>query len=299
MRSFLMSSVMVLAMTSTAFAICPQWSAKQVGSLDKKMIDEASGLISSVLQKDKYIWINDSGAKPILYATGIDGRVIHKAKLKKFSNTDFEAMASGPCPSNKEESCIYVGDIGSGIGWRFSLKIGVFRERDFWSFSTIRPEYVIKTKYPSSVDNSEAMIVTPEGQILFFSKAEGQTQVFTIAPNGKMDLIAKIDLTKLLTGTRGKGPLITDASISPGGDKILMLSYGDILEVNAKSLAGIPQQQWKAGTDFSIIKGPALPQQETISYGGPYSFLISSESEEEADGEPQIFLYTCNDSKII
>lgn len=282
-----------------AFAICPQWSAKKVGSLDKKMIDEASGLITSVLQKDKYIWVNDSGAEPILYATGMDGRVIHKAQLQDFPNTDFEAMASGPCPSDKKESCIYVGDIGSGIGWRFSLKIGVFKEKDFWSFSAIRPEHVIETKYPSGVDNSEALVVTPEGQILYFSKAEDQSQVFTIAANGEMNLIAKIDLSRLLTGARGKGPLITDASISPDGDKILMLSYGDIIEVNTKSLTGISQLYWKAGTDFNIIKGPSLPQQETISYRDPYSFLISSESEEEADGEPQIFLYTCNDSGII
>ncbi|WP_408098908.1 hypothetical protein ACJVC5_08310 [Peredibacter sp. HCB2-198] len=294
MRNLLMSSVVALTMTSSAFAICPQWTAKRVGSLDKNMIDEASGLVTSVLQKGKFIWVNDSGAEPVLYATGMDGKVVRKVKMANFPNTDFEAMAMGPCPSNRGESCIYVGDIGSGMGWRSSLKIGIFKEKDFWSFGSIRPEYVIETKYPNGVNNSEAMVVTPEGQILFLSKAEGNTQIFVIAPNGRMSLVASVDTTKMLTGTRGKGPLITDAAISPDGDKLLMLSYSDIIEVNLKSLVGITQRQWKPGVDFNVIKGPGLPQQETVTYDGQNSFIISSESEEEADGAPQIYSYTCN-----
>lgn len=293
MRNLVMSSVMALSMVSSAFAVCQEWTATRVGALDKNMVDEASGLITSVVQPGQFIWVNDSGAEPILYASGMNGKITRKVQLSNFSNTDFEAMASGPCPSNRGENCIYVGDIGSGMGWRSNLKIGIFKERNFWTASSMRPEAVIETSYPSGVNNSEAMVVTPEGQILFLSKAEGQTQIFTVAPNGRMSLVAQVDLTKMLAGTRGKGPLITDASISPDGDKLLMLSYTDIIEVNLKSLVGISQRQWRQGVDFGVIRGPGLPQQETVSYINQNSFLISSESEEEADGAPQIFAYTC------
>lgn len=297
MRKLLLSSVMALGLTSTSFAICPNWNVKKVGELDKGIIDEASGLITSALHHNKYIWVNDSGAEPFLYASGMNGKVIKRTLLLNFPNTDFESLASGPCPLSRGESCIYVGDIGSGRGSRTSLKIGIFKERDFWILDSIQPEYVIETKYPAGVNNAEALVVTPNGRILLFSKSEGQTQIFNLAPNGRMDLFSVINLEKMLAGARGKGPFITDASISPEGDKLLMLSYGDIIEVKLRALFGAPQEYWKPGFDFAVIKGPGLPQQETISYNGRNSFIVSSESEEDVDGVPQIYLYTCGPSK--
>jgi hypothetical protein len=277
---------------SVALAICPNWSATKVGSLDTRLIDEASGLTASVLQKDKLIWSNDSGNAGELFATARDGKVIRTVRVNGFGNNDWEAVASSPCPSNKAESCLYVGDIGDGIGWTSSFKIGIFKEADFWSKTSISPE---KTVGYSASMNAEAMIVTAEGKIIVFSKNEsGKTQIVMVdSITGKATNAGTLDLNPLIAGARGKGPRITDASLSPEGDKVLILTYGDILEISMDVLnRTLSSKDWRKGIDFNVIKGPALPQQETLTYfNSDKEFIVSTES---PDGDvPPVVLYSC------
>ncbi|WPU65992.1 hypothetical protein [Peredibacter starrii] len=293
MKNLLKSSAFALLIVAqSSFAICPDWNAKQVGVLDRNTIDEASGLTASLLQKGKFIWSNDSGGDSALYATGIDGKLIKTVRLNNFPNEDYEAVAAGPCPSNRAEACIYVGDIGDGMGWRSNFKIGIFKEADFWASNSIRPEKVINFSYPGGANNAEAMVVTPDGQILIFTKTEGSTQLFVMdAISGKMGRVAQVSLAGIVGPARGKAPRITDASISPSGEKVAILTYGDILEINLKAFANINSRSWKRGVDFNIVKGPGLPQQETLTYTSENSFIVSTES---PDGDaPAIIGYSC------
>ena len=288
------SAICTLLILSThSLAVCSSWTSAKVGSLDKKVIDEASGLITSTLQNDKLIWSNDSGNSAELFATGKDGKIIRTVRLNGMGNEDFEALSIGPCPSNKADSCIYVGDIGDGMGWRSTFQIGIFKESDFWSKTSINPEKTIS--YSASRTNAEGMIVTPEGKIFIFSKDEsGISKILMIdSLTGKLTNPGLIDLNPLMSGARGKGPRITDASLSPDGDKVLILTYGDILEVNMDTLiSNLASKQWRKGIDFNVIKGPSLPQQETITYTkSDNDFIVSSES---PDGEvPPVLLYSC------
>lgn len=294
MSKMLKTSVIcsLLVVSSYSFAICTSWTSAQVGSLDKKIINEASGLVASSLQADKYIWSNDSGNNAELFATGKDGKVTRTVRLNGTSNEDSEALAIGPCPSNKADSCIYVGDIGDGMGWRSSFEIAIFKESDFWAKTSISPEKTIK--YSASSTNAESMVVTHEGKIIIFSKHEsGISKILLIdSVTGKLTTPGQIDLNAMIAGARGKGPRITDASLSPEGDKVLLLTYGDILEVNMATLISTPSKQWRKGVDFNVIKSPGLPQQETIAYANSdKAFIVSSES---PNGEvPPVFLYSC------
>lgn len=291
MKNLFKTSLLVFVITTNSYAICPEWSSKKTGSLDRSVIDEASGLVASALQKGKLIWSNDSGGESALFATSADGKLIKTVQLSNFSNSDYEAIASGPCPANQADTCLYVGDIGDGVGWRSSFKVGIFKESDFWASTSIKPVKVIDFTYPGGANNAEAMVVTPEGKILILTKTEGSSQVFSLDLNGKMVKLAQIDLSAIVGAARGKAPRITDASLSKDGDKLLALTYGDILEVNMASITGVTSRSWVKGVDFTIAKGPNLPQQETITYISENSFIVSTESPD--NNVPEIHTYTC------
>jgi hypothetical protein len=290
LKTTLVTGMMIAS--SYTFAVCSSWTSVKVGALDNRIINEASGLTASAIQKDKFIWSNDSGSRAELFATGKDGKIIRTVRVNGLSNNDWEAVSSGPCPSNKAESCLYVGDIGDGIGWTSSFKIGIFKEADFWSMPSISPEKVVGY---SAKMNAEGMIVTPEGKIIIFSKHEsGKTQIVLVdSITGKSASAGTLDLNPLIAGARGKGPRITDASLSPEGDKVLILTYGDILEIHMDVLnRTLSSKEWRKGIDFNVIKGPALPQQETIAYAhSSKAFVVSTES---PDGDvPPVLLYSC------
>lgn len=298
MRTFkAIALVSTLTLSASALSICENWKSSKVGSLDTKIVSEASGLVASKIQKDMLIWSNDSGGTAALHASGMDGKIKRTVNLRGFTNTDFEALSMGPCIENKDENCIYIGDIGDGIGWRSSFKIGVFKEADFWKSTTISPEATINYSYPKANENAEGMIVTPEGRILILTKNQsGISQIYHVESNARVTHLGAIDLNNVVGGFRGKGPRITDASLSADGSKVLILTYGDIVEVNA-SLVMTPQARtaWKKGVDYNVIKGPALAQQETIAYTADNSFIVSTEIGDGSTAD--VFSYNCQDDR--
>ena len=288
-----LASLLIVAHAQAS--VCTQWGAVKLGTLQSGTISEASGMIVSVQQKDKFIWTNDSGNSADLYATGKDGKVVRTVRLNNLSNTDFEALSSGPCPSNRAEACIYVGDIGDGIGWRSSFKIGIFKESDFWSKTSISPEKVISYSYPNGAQNAEAMVVTNEGIIHIFSKNDsGTTQIYAIdSISSKIAHLGQVSIKGIVADARGKGPRLTDASLSADNKRLLLLTYGDILEVDFDLfISAQPSKAWRKGIDFNVIKGPGFPQQETLTYvNAEGAFALSTES---PDGDAQdILAYTC------
>jgi hypothetical protein len=285
--------VTAMILANNAFAICSNWKSSKIGVLDTRSVSEASGLVASKLQAGKLIWTNDSGKSATLYASGTDGKISRTVQLKGFQNTDFEALALGPCLEKKSESCIFVGDIGDGIGWRSNFKIGVFKESDFWNNTTISPVNTISYSYPKGDENAEAMFVTNDGKIIVLSKNEsGVSEIYNVESSARVTHLGSLDLNSIVAGARGKGPRVTDASLSADGAKVLILTYGDIVEVNAALVTKpLARTTWKKGTDYNVVKGPALQQQETIAYTSANSFVVSSEVEN--GGVADIISYSC------
>src|SRR5690349_4448291 len=71
-------------------------------------LPEASGVTPSARIPDRFWTHNDSG-RPILFNIDKSGAVRGRVELAGTRVTDWEAVASGPCPSG---SCLYVADIG-------------------------------------------------------------------------------------------------------------------------------------------------------------------------------------------
>ena len=291
MTKFILTAAF-MALSQVSYAICPEWTASQVGQLDRATINEASGLTASRMMRGKFIWSNDSSGASALFATGANGRLERTVRLNGFANEDYEALATGPCPSNSAESCLFLGDIGDGIGWRSNFKIGIFKERDFWANTAISPEKVIQFSYPGGANNAEAMVVTNDGYIIIFTKTEGSTQLFAIhSVTGMMNRIGQVNLSGIIAPSRGKQPRVTDASLSSDGEKVLILTYGDIMEIGLRTITGVNSRSWRRGVDYQILRGPGLPQQETISYVTDNSFIVSTESPDGA--VPLVYQYAC------
>jgi hypothetical protein len=274
----------------SAFAVCTKWASKKVGALDTRSVSEASGLIQS---RGMLIWSNDSAGAAALYGSGEDGRITRTVNVRNFSNRDFEALALGPCLDNRGERCIYIGDIGDGIGWRSTFKIGVFKEADFWNLSTIAPVATISYSYPRGDENSEALLVTPDARVIVLSKNDrGVSEIYEVEASARVTHLGTVNLNAVVGPARGESPRITDASLSADGQRLLLLTYGDIVEVKADLVFRPQRGAWKKDVDFTVAKGPGLPQQETITYTGADSFIVSTEI---ADGRTaDIYAYSCD-----
>jgi len=281
----------LFAFVSEADAACTSWNGSAVGKLDLRRISEASGLTSSKIRPGNFFWINDSGNSAEIHATLENGTAVKTVALSGFSNSDFEAMASGPCPRSAAETCIYIGDIGDGIGWRSTFKIGIFSESDFWNSSRISPLTTISFNYPGGGRNAEAMIVTPKGEMIIMTKEDdGTSEIYSLDLAGKIKKISTLNLNGIVSEDRiGNAPKVTDAALSPDGTSVLLLTYSDILSVPLQKLIS-PVRLSRA--DMTIIDGPDFSQQETLTYTGAGDrFLVATESE---DGdEAGIHAYEC------
>ena len=274
----LLIAILFVGMTN-ASAVCNNWKGRAVGNLDLRRISEASGLTSSKTRPGNFFWINDSGNSAEIHATLENGTAVKTVALNGFSNSDFEAMASGPCPGSAAETCIYVGDIGDGIGWRSTFKIGVFSEADFWNSSKISPQANLSFSYPDGGHNAEAMIVTAKGEIIIFTKEDdGTTEIYSMDLAGKMKKLGELDLNRIVPDDReGNAPKVTDAALSPDGSSVLLLTYTDIISIPLQKIISTRVSR----EDMVTIKGPNFSQQETLTYtGASERFVVATESED-------------------
>jgi hypothetical protein len=239
------------------------------------------------------MWINDSGSAAQIIATNLRGDITRTVELLNFPNKDFEALSLGHCPDFPEKSCLFLADIGDNRRRRNDYKIGVFREEEFWTKESISPLQITEFHYPSGSENAESFVVLPNGEFLIFTKEMMAPKVVKVSPSGEAVVVKNLDLPHL-AGLGGEGGLITDAALSPDEKNILILTYSDLIEVTLSSL--FSDQPMEREKDFRIIKGPNLPQQETVTYISPNSFLVSTESEK--GGSAEIVTYQCvNGSK--
>jgi hypothetical protein len=279
--------------------ICEKWTTPVKTGQHTRALSEVSGLATSMLKKDHYIWANDSGSDPILHASMADGIITKSVDLRNFSNRDFEAVEQGVCPNSINESCIFVSDTGNNSGFRPKSKIAVFREVDFWNSSSIQP---ILIKEFRTRKNFEAMVINENGEAILFSKNKsGRSEMFKLNfLNNRSDLVqtGTLDMNYILEGHPSEDMRITDASYSKENGTILLLTYGDIIEVSAQNIfENTNILQWVEGKDYKRIKSPKnanLTQKETVAYSTDQdNFIISSESESSWLPPPAIYQYSC------
>ena len=262
---------------------CSEWGAPvKLGTLDKHILVEASGIEVSEKYKNRVYHVNDSGNGLELFITDLKGKKKRKIKIKGVDNhnSDNEDLSYGPCYNN---TCIFIGDTGDNLEKRNEIKIVLIAERGIYPDS-VSPLKVLRLKYPDGSHNAESLAVHPNGDIYIISK-ESDFKTMKYYPSniyrlkrkvweeskGELmipELVGQID-TGLLNGGNKffLDNIITSLDISGDGKKFILLTYQNAYEIYT-DLNNAGTDTFKNADDlsYSYIKLVKLPQQEAISY---------------------------------
>lgn len=285
-----------------------QTQSVESGKFSTALVDEASGLALSSDGQNFYV-INDSGDQPRFFRTKLDGTRIEEFRVKEslaidakeWKARDPEDLAVGPCPKDIGGECIVLADIGDNRANRKSIELIFIRTADLpgaGGASTTVPVTVaiakrLKLKYPDRAHDAESFAVLNARYGLIITKEQDRKTreskpagVFVvdfdtalIAQVGKWDVPGWVKDQ----GLRG---LVTSAAAtagtSPGSVRVLMLTYGDAMEVVASTdimtKPAWPPRPWSVRSR-AILKIDPLVQQEAVTFDRGYTgFYYTTEA---------------------
>lgn len=267
------------APTASAARLCPKWTAAEaVGSIDGRLIGEASGLEASARYKDRLYHHNDSGDDLRFFVTDRSGGDAKVVNLTGPRPRDIEDMSLGPCGA---ATCLYLGDIGDNPASRSEVSFTLVREKARFA-GTERPRRTVRARYPDGAHNAEAFAVHPNGDLFVITKpadarmtrreparvyrlkasqlragGSGEPQTF--------EKLGEIDLPALVPEGSVPDWIITAMDISADGRRVVALSYGAVYELAVDLAKGLPGA-WVRDETFRVIRVKPLPQQESVAW---------------------------------
>jgi hypothetical protein len=276
--------------------LCKTWSeSTQLGDLAIE-INESSGISSSLQYPERLYHTNDSwnrGAEFFMSDTR-GGQIQHIAlevNETLISEIDIEDMDVGPCA---EGSCIFIADIGDNLAQRSEIHILIVPETNLAESANPR---VLTLHYPDGPHDAEAFAVHPNGDLYILSK-----EVFPLkTPPAKLyrlqnddwqvksksytlELVASIDV-RALSGSSVEvlSHIVTGMDISEDGNRLLILTYGEVFELEQDLSTLAPQSILSTDIPYKKIEVVTLLQQESITYTATgYGFIYSAESKGQA-----------------
>lgn len=214
----------------------------RAGRFDDREVDESSGMAPMAGDSLLFWTHNDSGNEARLYAIDSTGRVVGRVRVRGATNTDWEAMASGPCPEGR---CLYIADVGDNSAKRPVLTLWRVLEpgvRDVNSATAARLAF----RLPDGPQDIEAIYVAPDTSVWLISKRPARGAAGAARPVRVYRLPAAVwagnvpgptvaDLVDSLPIVPQKGDSrdwVTDAAVSPpradGSRRLAVLTYGAI-----------------------------------------------------------------------
>ncbi|WP_309672264.1 hypothetical protein [Gemmatimonas sp.] len=229
----------------------------RTGVLGNARLTEASGVVASVTVPGVFWSQNDRGNAAILYAYDSSGVPLGTVRVRGADNTDWEAIAIGPCASG---SCLYIGDVGDNYAaraevrvWRVSVPVTSASASETESPASLR------IVYPGGARDVEAMWVAPDTSIWFATKRPNADDSGRLRPSqlyrvpaaawsGKATATAQLmDSLPIVPGTSVSRDWVTDASLSgvmPTGRRLVaILTYGSVYVFDADPVTGRPGAQ--------------------------------------------------------
>ena len=147
---------------------------KQVGELEHKKLNEASGIVAG--NNGVFFLHNDGGDH--LFAIDNTGRNLGRMKVKKAKNRDWEDITR----VMDDFPLLVVGDTGDNMGTRNSVRLYFIEEPDPADFEgKVRPVHKLDIRYPDGPRDVESMAWDPHSDmILFLSKRDVPPRLYGI-----------------------------------------------------------------------------------------------------------------------
>ncbi|MGH9887407.1 MAG: hypothetical protein ACREBE_17895, partial [bacterium] len=201
---------------------------------DNAKLSEASGAAASVRHPGVIYSINDSNNEPLLFAVDTLGMNRGIWRVTGATNVDWEAVAMGPCPHDRD--CIYIGDTGDNNARLRSRTIyrmpepGTLGVRD-----TIHAESLTYV-YADGPRDVEAMYVTPFGDVILITKRRSRGRHGQLRPalvyalpasawsQGARATATLVDSLPIVPGSAALD-VITDASLAPDRRHLVVRTY--------------------------------------------------------------------------
>lgn len=200
--------------------------ARRTGTFRNPSLDESSGVAASRRQPGILWTLNDSGNDPWIFATDTLGRDHGALVVAGAENRDWEAIALGPCG---RRDCLYLADTGDNAQNRQDARIYRVPEPAVPAIgSRTRPAEVLGLRYPTGPRDVESAFVGRDGTVYLITKARRTAPlVFRIGPEAwrKGKTVTAEAAGRLPINSRSLGNLVTDAAISPSGDRVAVRTY--------------------------------------------------------------------------
>jgi hypothetical protein len=245
------------------------------GEFGDRRLTEASGVVSSTTEPGVLWSQNDGGHAAMLFAYDSTGAPRGAVQVRDADNTDWEAIAIGPCPDGE---CFFIGDVGDNAARRSFVQ--VWRVPSPISTASVTESATLRRiVYAGGAHDVEAMWVAPDTSVWFATKrpqvdATGRprpSQLYRV-PASAWSTVSPVAATAELVDSLPIVPLasrsrdwITDASLSAiladGRRRLAILTYGSVYVFDADPLTGKP-----GATLAHCAVPPELRQAEGISW---------------------------------
>jgi hypothetical protein len=178
-------------------------------------LPEASGLASA---RGRLWSHNDSGA-PVIHAVDTSGKPVGRVTLSGARVIDWEAIATGPCPSG---SCLYVGDIGDNNSKRETITVYRIAEPEKTAGNVTAEAF--HATYPDGSHDAETLLVAPDGTLMIVTKGEtGPIALYKFPKNLSASSTMRLErIGKSISDKPGDRQRITDGAISTDGKLVVL-----------------------------------------------------------------------------
>jgi len=247
------------------------------GALADSALRESSGVARSHRIPGVLYSINDSGNGPEIFALDSTGAALGRWTLPALENRDWEAIASGPCPTGR---CLFIGDLGDNLERR--QHVTIYRVAEPETLAAFRGKPVaradetdsIRFRYPGGPRDAEAMWVDGDGAPNVVSKGRsGKIALYRVPPRfgaKKVQLAERVQVLPI-TPQPALGQWVTDAALSPDGRRVAVRTY-TMLYIFVVSPSGRLERPTRCG-----LAG-LEPQGEGVTWLDDRRLFLTSES---------------------
>lgn len=205
-------------------------NVRQPGAFRGPPLTESSGAVTSRLHPGRFWSMNDSGNPASLFLVDTTAKIHGFVRVAGVLDTDWEALAAGPCGSSW---CLYIGDIGDNASIRQAVTIFRVVEPGTTQLlaASAKPCDSLVVRYPDGPRDAESMVVTKAGDIAIITKGrDGRVAIYWIPSSswGQRRAVARLIGTLPIPTSTWLGHLVTDAALALDEQTLAVRTYRDI-----------------------------------------------------------------------